>query len=95
MKIKKIIIIPIIIISILAIWLGIAYSDYCQVGINWTTPNLCILTNGAQDGGSGNYIGLGYSFDIKGNLDVNKGYQVEEYTFKVLGITIKEDSLNH
>lgn len=95
MKNKKKIIIPIVIISILAIWLGISYSDYRQVGINWTKPNFCIQTNGADDGGSGKYIGLGYSFNIEGRLDADKGYQVEEYTFKVLGITIKEDTLNH
>lgn len=92
---KKIIIIPIIIIVVLAIWLKIAYTDYCQVGINWTKPNFCIVTNGADDGGSGKYVGLGYSFNIDGRLDTDKGYQVDSYTFKVLGITIKEDTTKH
>ena len=96
MKNKKKIVIPIIIILVLiTIWSKIAYTDYCQVGINWTKPNFCMLLNGADDGGSGKYVGLGYSFNIDGNLDADKGYQVDKYTFKVLGITIKEDENKH
>ena len=69
MKNKKLLILPIILVAVVGIWLQIAYTDYCLVGINWKKPRFCILTNAEiQDGGSGKYIGLGYSFDIEGNL---------------------------
>ena len=95
MKNKKKLIIPIIAVLFIWIWTTIAYTDYQQVGINWNKPNFCILINGVDDGGSGHYRGLGYSFDIDGELDADKGYQVDSYTFKVLGITIKEDKIHH
>ena len=95
MKNKKKIIILIIVVLLIGLWTMIAYADYCQVGINWNRPKFCTLVNGADDGGSGYYRGFGYSFDIDGKLDANKGYQVDSYTFKVLGITIKKDEIHH
>ncbi|MFV0315116.1 MAG: hypothetical protein ACK5I7_08450 [Anaerotignum sp.] len=95
MKNKKVIITSIIIVLIVALWFKIAYTDYCRVGIDWDKPNFCILVNGAKDGGSGKYMGLGYSFDIDGYLDVETGYQIDKYTFKILGISVKEDEINH
>lgn len=96
MKNRMKMLIPIIIIFVSVIWLSIAYTDYCRVGINWDKPKFCILTDGADDGGSGKYIGLGYSFDIKGSfLEEDEYPKVERYTFKVLGITIREDESIH
>ena len=96
MKDKKKIVIRIIGILIIGICTTIAYTDYRQVGINWKRPIFCTLVgNSANDGGSGKYVGLGYSFDIKGNFVTEEGYRgVEKYTFKVLGITIKEDEIH-
>ena len=89
------IIIPIILI--LLIWTNIAYADYRQVGINWERPIFCSLVGyGAEDGGSGKYVGLGYSFNIEGNFVTEDGYRgVEKYTFKVLEIITKEDEIHH
>lgn len=97
MKNRRILIISVILVAVAGIWLQIAYADYCLVGINWKKPRFCILTKAEiQDGGSGKYIGLGYSFDIEGNFVTEDGYRgVEKYTFKVLGITIKEDEIKH
>ena len=96
MKNKKKIIIPIILILVSAIWFKIAYTDQCQVGINWNKPKFCILTDDLDDGGSGKYIGLGYSFEIKGSFLEEDDYpKVEKYTFKILGITVKEDESVH
>ncbi len=93
---KRKFIIPVIILLLIGIWLKIVYTEYCQVGINWNKPNFCILVDGADDGGSGKYIGLGYSFDIEGNFVTENEYRgVEKYTFNVLGITIKKDEINH
>ena len=53
------------------------------------------MINGAEDGGSGKYIGLGYSFDIDGHLDIDGMYQVDTYTYKIFGITIKQGEVNY
>lgn len=90
---KKIIIILVAIAVLLASWIGVAYSDYSKVAISFDKPKFCVSRNIADDGGSGKYIGLGYSFDINGYLDADGGYQVEKYTYKFFGITIKQDEL--
>lgn len=96
MKNKKKIIIQVIIMLFIGIWLKIVYTDYCQVGINWDKPTFCVLISGADDGGSGKYIGLGYSFDIEGSFVTEDEYRgVDNYTFKLLGITVKEDENKH
>lgn len=87
---KKKIIQLIVIAVLLVSWLSAAYSDYSKVAISFDKPRFCILVNGADDGGSGKYTGLGYSFNIDGHLDFNDGYQVDSYTYKILGITIKQ-----
>ena len=48
----------------------------------------------ADDGGSGKYIGLGYSFNIDGHLESNGKYEVDTYTYKIFGITIKQGEAN-
>ena len=91
---KKKIILLVVIVVLLVSWAGIAYSDYADVAISYDKPTFCIVTMTADDGGSGKYIGLGYSFDIDGHLDTDNGYQVDSYTYKILGITIKQDEAN-
>ena len=48
----------------------------------------------ADDGGSGKYIGFGYSFDIDGHLESSGRYEVDAYTYKVFCITIKQGEAN-
>lgn len=91
---KKKIILLIVIGVLLVSWASIAYSDYVKVAISFDKPNFCIATTTADDGGSGKYIGLGYSFDIEGHLNADNGYQVDSYTYKIFGITIKQDEAN-
>ena len=87
---KKKIILLVIIIAFLVSWGSIAYSDYAKVAISFDKPTFCISPILADDGGSGKYIGLGYSFFIDGHLDADDGYQVDKYTYKIFGITIKQ-----
>lgn len=87
---KKKLVLLIAIVVLLVSWISIAYSDYSKVAISFDKPNFCILVNGADDGGSGKYIGLGYSFTVNGQLDIEGVYQVDKYTYKILGITIKQ-----
>lgn len=91
---KKKVIIGVAIIVLLAAWGGISYSDYTDVAISFDKPQFCITTMTADDGGSGKYIGLGYSFDLDGHLESNGKYEVDKYTYKIFGITIKQGEAN-
>ncbi len=91
---KKKIILLIAIVIMLVSWASIAYSDYADVAISYDKPKFCISTMTADDGGSGKYIGLGYSFDIDGHLENNGKYEVDTYTYKIFGITIKQGEAN-
>lgn len=91
---KKKIILLVAIVVLLVSWTSIAYSDYADVAISYDKPKFCISTMTADDGGSGKYIGLGYSFDIEGHLEINGKYEVDTYTYKILGITIKQGEAN-
>lgn len=68
-------------------WLGLFVTDFVRVG-NFERPLFCVLTNGADDGGSGTYVGLGYSVAIKGNFvtenEAERG--VTQYDMKLLGV---------
>ena len=66
-RMKKKISILAVIAVLLASWVSIAYSDYAKVAISFDKPKFCVLINGADDGGSGKYIGLGYSFIVDGD----------------------------
>ena len=90
---EKILVVVVAIALLLASWIGVAYSDYSKVAISFDKPKFCVSRNIADDGGSGKYIGLGYSFDINGHLDADGGYQAEKYTYKFFGITIKQNEL--
>ncbi|MBQ4054088.1 MAG: hypothetical protein IJD17_00110 [Clostridia bacterium] len=92
MKKKIIILITIVIFSVS--WISIAYSDYADVAISFDKPRFCISTMTADDGGSGKYIGLGYSFNIDGHLESSGKYEVDRYTYKIFGITIKQGDAN-
>ena len=80
-------------VVLIASWIGIAYSDYADVAISFDKPKFCISIMTADDGGSGKYLGIGYSFDIDGHLDEGK-YEVDTYTYRILGIKIKQDEAN-
>ena len=91
---KKKIILLVLIVVLLVSWASIAYSDYADVAISYDKPKFCISTMTANDGGSGKYMGFGYSFDIDGHSESNGKYEVDTYTYKILGITIKQGEAN-
>lgn len=69
----------------LVLWLVMTLSDFDRVR-RFELPTFCVLTNGADDGGSGTYVGLGYSFDIQGNfLPEDEFPGVTRYTFEIFG----------
>lgn len=80
--------IVIIISVLLLVILSFGITDFFRVN-QFEKPIFCILTNGASDGGSGKYIGLGYSFDIKGNFMPEDEFPgVTCYTYKIMGIEV-------
>ena len=91
---KKKIIFWVAIVILFVSWGSIAYSDYATVAISFDKPKFCISTITADDGGSGKYIGLGYSFNIDGHLESNGKYEVDTYSYKIFGITIKQGEAN-
>ena len=58
---------PKVILVILIVWLVMAAVDFSVVH-GFRQPVFCVQTMGADDGGSGRYVGLGYFFDIEGNF---------------------------
>ena len=82
---KKSIIIAII--CIIVLWITMGLVDYIRVS-GFERPIFCLLDveNSYEDGGSGTYEGLGYSFDIMGNFMPEDEYPgVTSYTYYVLG----------
>ncbi len=89
---KKIILFVILFIILVALLFGTI--DFFRVKSS-NLPIFCINVDSKDDGGSGKYIGLGYSFDIKGNFLPDEGAGgVKEYDYKILGIKIKSGIKN-
>ena len=61
-----------VVVSIIAVWLIMGIVDFKLVQ-SYRRPLFCVCTESMQDGGSGKYIGLGYSFDIEGNFVTEDG----------------------
>ena len=86
MKKKKTII---AMICILVFWIAIGVVDYSRVH-SFEKPVFCVGTDLASDGGSGKYIGLGYSFDIKGNFMPEDEFPgVTKWTYYLFGIELQ------
>lgn len=76
------------VVCVLVLWVTISIVDYSRVN-NSDRPLFCVGSKLADDGGSGRYVGLGYSFNIDGHLESNGKYEIDAYIYKVFGITIK------
>lgn len=81
----------IIISAVLLIVMSFGVTDFIRVK-QFEKPIFCILTDGADDGGSGKYIGLGYSFDIKGNfMPEDELPGVTHYTYNIMGVKVSSE----
>ena len=81
-KIKRIVI---AILAVLVLWLCVGITDFAMVH-NYQKPIFCKGVDLADDGGSGEYIGLGYSFYIEGNfMPEEKNQGVTSYRGYVFG----------
>lgn len=84
---KKAVIATVIIVSL---WILTVIIDFARIH-SFERPIFCILLAeyAKDDGGSGTYVGLGYSFDIKGNfLPEDELYGVTEYNAKLFSIPV-------
>lgn len=80
-----------IILILLVIWSMITVTDYRRVCHSFEKPIFCIGTKTQDDGGSGIYQGLGYSFDIKGNFMPEDEFPGVTYArFYLFGNMLKE-----
>ena len=81
-KAKRIVI---AIFAVVALWMCIGITDFALVH-NYQKPIFCRAGDLEQDGGSGEYIGLGYSFYIEGNfMPEEKNQGVTSYRGYVFG----------
>lgn len=75
---------------LLALWILIGVIDYSRVHSFERPIFSFIIEPQYEDGGSGHYVGLGYSFDIKGNFMPEDEYPgVTKYTYYIFGIEVE------
>ena len=72
-----------------ALWIAVGAVDLIAVN-RGSRPIFCVGTQLADDGGSGRYVGLGYSFDIVGNfMPEDKSPGEREWTYHLFGIEMQ------
>lgn len=75
------------IVTLVIVWMTMFTIDFVRVS-QFEKPAFCVLVDGVDDGGSGTYIGLGYTVEIEGDFVTEdqalRG--VTEYDMKLLGI---------
>ena len=73
------------------LWLIVGTTDYFRVH-NFEKPLFCVGTRLSDDGGSGHYVGIGYSFDIDGHfMSEDEFLGVTKYSYQIFGIHVKSD----
>ena len=79
-----------LVIAILfAFWVIIGVTDFIRVH-SFEKPLFCIGIKVADDGGSGHYVGAGYSFDLEGNfMPEDELPGVTKYSYQIFGILVK------
>ena len=78
-----------ILLICLCIWLVVMSVDLVRVAGMREKPIFCLNVFGADDGGSGIYIGLGYHFEIRGDfMPEDIPPHVIEYAWYLIGIPI-------
>ena len=74
-----------IVLAVIFLWLAAGVIDFALVH-SYHKPLFSICIEPMQDGGSGKYAGLGYSFDIEGNFTPDSAdYGVTSYRGYILG----------
>ncbi|WP_461206369.1 hypothetical protein [Clostridium sp. DL1XJH146] len=88
-KIVKIFIITIS--SLLVLCILMTVTDYFRTTHSFEKPVFTRCINGYDDGGSGTYIGIGYSIEIEGNFMPEDEFQgVTHAQFSFFGKEVKD-----
>ncbi|TCK98649.1 hypothetical protein EDC19_1082 [Natranaerovirga hydrolytica] len=78
-------------IGIVVIGLGIGFVDYWRVCHLFEKPIFTIPIMTSDDGGSGTYQGLGYSFEIQGNfMPEDEHFGVTHFEYYWFGNLVKK-----
>lgn len=78
------------IIAAICAFMGI--FDFFRVS-RFEKPVFCVPIETADDGGSGRYVGIGYSFEIEGNFMPEDEFPgVTKYEAKIFGITVGSEA---
>ena len=86
MKKKKIII---AVVCAVILWITVGIVDFSLVH-SFRRPVFCVCSEPMQDGGSGKYAGLGYSFDIKGNfMPEDELPGITKWTYYLFGVEMQ------
>lgn len=86
MKKRKIII---AVVCAVILWITVGIVDFSLVH-SFRRPVFCVCSEPMQDGGSGKYAGLGYSFDIKGNfMPEDELPGITKWTYYLFGVEIQ------
>jgi len=83
-KVRKIFKIALVVLAVL---LCLMFADLARV-VNGSKPLFCLPYITADDGGSGQYIGLGYGFDIDGRFMPEDYKGVTSFDFYIFGIKL-------
>lgn len=76
-------------IVLVLVFTAVGITDYHKTMNNFEKPMFAKVVNGADDGGSGDYVGLGYTINIQGNLDIDYGYVIHSAQFNLFGNKIR------
>lgn len=92
-KIKKAVIL--LVLNLLIFWCVVLFVDYSRVCRYFEKPLFTISNITADDGGSGKYYGLGYSFNIEGNFMPEDEYPgVTQYDYYIFGKLMQSGTRN-
>ena len=71
---------------LVAAWLAMFATDYYRCATLQKPEFVIPLGATADDGGSGTYIGLGYTVELEMSIDIDGGLGVESVEMRLLGI---------
>ena len=78
-----------IVVVVVVLWLAMGITDWFRLN-SFDLPIFCVHTQRGEDGVSGTYVGLGYSFELEGNFDPDHPIPgMTRYTYKIFGQTVK------
>ena len=73
--------------AVVVVWLSMFVTDFISAS-TLRMPKFVLPIDTADDGGSGTYLGLGYTVELEVHLDVDLGVVIEKTEMKVFGRVI-------